>query len=205
MSFVILPTSEKKAVSELTSNDKYELASALVEREFFMNVSYMVSEVQDIANQCEAHFNVSEELLEIAYEEMTEDPESACKNEGWKKATDLTPLEVYTYCAGENINELYELADCRGIDKVYINLKDDSFDYAVCDWEELAENQGIDLEMEPLETLEYWAITPWLASKLDNTVETLGMHIWGRTCSGQAIALDSDIQDLAVELASFEG
>ena len=200
---VILPCGDKKLVTDLTSNDKYELADRLVKNEVIMCVSSMVSEVYKL-DSCEGV--ISEELNEIAYEDSESlDAKRECQLLGWEKADEMDVSRVYKYCVDNDINELYELADCRGFDKVYINLdKQDEHDYAVCDWEELAEKQGIDLEQEPLETLEYWAVTNWLASKLTNTVETLGMNIWGRACSGQAIALDGDIQDLAVELATFE-
>lgn len=204
--FVILPCGTKKLVDDLTSTDKYNLADRLVKNEVLLNVSYMVSEVAKLATQVPDEIAIYEDLLEVSFEEAEPlDAKRECQLLGWEKADEMDVTRVYKYCADNDINELYELADCRGFGKVYINLdKQGEHDYAVCDWEELAENQGIDLEQEPLETLEYWAVTNWLASKLNNTVETLGMTIWGRTCSGQAIALDGDIQDLAVELATFE-
>lgn len=61
-----------------------------------------------------------------------------------------------------------------------------------------------DLEgVSPLETeaLEFWAVSPYLAERLrresEAVVEVLGVHIWGRTCSGQAIAMDGVITSIA--------
>lgn len=205
MKFVILPTDEKKAVSDLTSNDKYALAAGLVEREVIMCVSAMVSEFQGMQLQCESYFDVGEELQEISFSDAEPlDAKRECQLVGWEKVTDIAPDRLFQYCASQGIESLLDVDGGYGINRLYVNIDNRDFDYCVDSWDELAENQGIDLEQEPLETLEYWAITSWLASKLDNTIETLGMHIWGRTCSGQSIALDSDIEDLAIALASFE-
>ena len=44
---------------------------------------------------------------------------------------------------------------------------------------------------------EYWIVTPWLGKKLKDkgelVYETWGGWIWGRTCTGQPILLDSII------------
>jgi len=54
---------------------------------------------------------------------------------------------------------------------------------------------------EPQEIYEWWLVTSWLASKLDEQGEPLltddESHWWGRTCTGQAICLDYNIQALA--------
>ena len=201
--FVILPCGTKKLVDDLTSTDKYNLADRLVKNEVLLNVSYMVSEVLPMTQYDGC---VYEELESIAYEESEPlDAKRECQLLGWEKADEMDVSRIDGYCTDYNIKDIEELSHGYGLKTVYINLdKQGEHDYYIDSWEELAENQGIDLEQEPLETLEYWAVTNWLASKLNNTVETLGMTIWGRTCSGQAIALDGDIQYLAVELATFE-
>jgi len=204
--FVILPCGTKKLVDDLTSTDKYNLADRLVKNEVLLNVSYMVSEVAKLATQVPDEIAIYEDLLEVSFEEAEPlDAKRECQLLGWEKADEMEVSRVDGYCTDYNIKDIEELSHGYGLKTVYINLdKQGEHDYYIDSWEELAENQGIDLEQEPLETLEYWAVTNWLASKLNNTVETLGMTIWGRTCSGQAIALDGDIQYLAVELATFE-
>lgn len=51
------------------------------------------------------------------------------------------------------------------------------------------------------EPLGYWAVSRWLANKLSECGECIfeahGLYIWGRCTSGQAIALDCVIQELA--------
>lgn len=51
------------------------------------------------------------------------------------------------------------------------------------------------------EIYEYWAISTWLADKLEAKgeviFEMLDFVVWGRQCTGQAIYMDEVIQDIA--------
>lgn len=66
---------------------------------------------------------------------------------------------------------------------------------------ETAKDNG---DIEYNEILEYWAVDNWLARQLKERGEVvIGIgctEIWGRCCSGQAILLDSVIEDIAKEL-----
>ncbi|MFA5240430.1 MAG: zinc ribbon domain-containing protein [Phycisphaerae bacterium] len=70
------------------------------------------------------------------------------------------------------------------------------------------ESQG-DLENEPQEVFEWWIITEWLAKKLlahnEPIIEWGNNWYWGRTCSGQAILLDSVISQICEEQEILEG
>jgi len=48
------------------------------------------------------------------------------------------------------------------------------------------------------EALEHWLVSDWLANRLreegEMVVEFMGLTIWGRTTSGQAICIDSVIE-----------
>ena len=62
-------------------------------------------------------------------------------------------------------------------------------------------------DIEPYETevFEHWIVSDWLADKLIAKGETvvkdyMGLTIWGRTTSGQAISLDYVIQQIYQEL-----
>ena len=54
------------------------------------------------------------------------------------------------------------------------------------------------------ETLEYWVVSSWFADQLkdhnENVQEILGLTIWGRTCTGQAILLDWVISKICDDL-----
>ena len=53
------------------------------------------------------------------------------------------------------------------------------------------------------EIYEYWAISGWLAERLEEKNEIvfdcLDFIVWGRECTGQAICLDNVIQNIAIE------
>lgn len=70
-------------------------------------------------------------------------------------------------------------------------------------WQELCDEQG--LEPYDREVFEHWAVSQWLADKLTAHGEKVdtdfaGLCVWARTCSGQAIAMDSVIQKIAAEV-----
>lgn len=66
-------------------------------------------------------------------------------------------------------------------------------------WQEVCEAHSIDPNR--VEAYEHWIVSDWLADKLEERGEMilrdfLGLTIWGRTCSGQAIMLDGVICDI---------
>lgn len=73
-------------------------------------------------------------------------------------------------------------------------------------WQEACEIDGIDVD--PVDVYECWVVSDALAYHLrehDMLVEEyLGFTIWGRCCTGQAIALDGDIQDIAEKWYGLE-
>jgi hypothetical protein len=54
---------------------------------------------------------------------------------------------------------------------------------------------------EPAEIFEWWAVTDWLADKLDSIGEPVLSNSygrwWGRTCSGQSLIMDGTLQLIA--------
>lgn len=60
-------------------------------------------------------------------------------------------------------------------------------------------------EPDGCECLEHWLVTDWLAEKLEAkgeavTRDSLGLTVWGRCTSGQAIYADHVIQEIARDL-----
>ena len=56
-------------------------------------------------------------------------------------------------------------------------------------------------ESEPQEVLEWWIVSKWFYEKLKEQGEVVVSydgfnHFWGRTCSGQAISMDSVIEHI---------
>ena len=52
----------------------------------------------------------------------------------------------------------------------------------------------------PEEALEHWLVSDWLGKRLleqgEMVIDFMGLTIWGRTTSGQAICIDSVIEDI---------
>lgn len=74
---------------------------------------------------------------------------------------------------------------------------DDEYECYCCDkkFEHLA-----DLELEPKEVYEWYAVSEYLAMKLEAigevVYETPDSHIWGRTCTGQSILSDPTLHTI---------
>jgi hypothetical protein len=72
------------------------------------------------------------------------------------------------------------------------------------DWYDACDQWGI--EPHEREVFEHWIVSQWLAHKLEAkgeavTHDLFGWCIWGRTTTGQAIVMDSVIQEIYEEAA----
>lgn len=61
-----------------------------------------------------------------------------------------------------------------------------------------------DIEPHEIEVYEHWAVSPWLAEKLDAKGERVdtdfaGLNVWARTTTGQAISADGVIEAITAE------
>lgn len=69
------------------------------------------------------------------------------------------------------------------------------------DYEAICSNHGLDYEYT--EALEYWVVSDWLSRKLaekgEAIAEVCGLTVWGRCTSGQMIACDAVIEEIAKE------
>lgn len=59
------------------------------------------------------------------------------------------------------------------------------------------------IEVDYISALEHWIVTDWLGARLfekgEMVSELFGLHIWGRTTSGQAIHMDNVIEQIAAK------
>lgn len=74
--------------------------------------------------------------------------------------------------------------------------------------QEFCEEHGLDPYIH--EAFEHWVVSRWLARKLEGKGEMvvydfLGLTIWGRTTTGQAIFLDGVISEICNEMGILEG
>jgi hypothetical protein len=70
-------------------------------------------------------------------------------------------------------------------------------------YKDFCEQNGVMTEdfTRSVEIFEWYAIESYMVSRLEHTVEDVfGMNIWGRTCTGQSICMDWDIQCLWAEM-----
>ena len=72
-----------------------------------------------------------------------------------------------------------------------------------------SEKDDLESDDDPIEAYEHWIISDWFAGKLaekgEITGELLGLTLWGRTCTGQAICLDSVIREIASDMGILPG
>ena len=116
-----------------------------------------------------------------------------------KTIDDFVHDEVHI-CASGLVSEIIEVRNNGSIQRM-LSVKDnlnyralEEFDYDRIEW-------PIDEETdEPREVFEWWIISPWLADKLKAQNECIikagFVNIWGRTCTGQGVAMDSVIEDI---------
>lgn len=73
--------------------------------------------------------------------------------------------------------------------------------------QDFAQEWGIDPDQN--EALEHWIVTDWFSRKLEEkgemVTEFMGLTIWGRTTSGQAIYIDGVIEEIASDMEILEG
>lgn len=103
------------------------------------------------------------------------------------------------YASYDDWNNIYEPycpeCGCR--------IEDDTDSkYVECSWCSTIIDRD-DLDIQPAEIFEYWLVSDWLGEKLlekgESVLKRWSAWIWGRCCSGQAIALDGVINEIAIE------
>lgn len=120
-----------------------------------------------------------DELLPVMSQD---DYESAARDEGWERGGDNGGF-IYN---GKEFDSWKAAASA-----------DDAETYQ--EWREVCEAHNIEPHLS--EAYEHWIVTDWLAERLEERGEMvlrdfLGLTLWGRTCSGQSIAMDGVIQDI---------
>lgn len=83
------------------------------------------------------------------------------------------------------------------------NREDGSTDWDESDWRNFCEDH--DIEPYQIEAYEHWIVSEWLADKLLSYGEMVskdihGLTVWGRTTTGQLIAMDWVIEKIYSDL-----
>jgi DNA repair exonuclease SbcCD ATPase subunit len=191
------------------SAENQRILGQLVEREVVHCCSTMVYELnrmetdfsEELLDLCSKTADLSEEIEEL--EEQIEDLEAEIEEQD--EATDELEEDLAEFVPSEFDTKEYRLT-CEAHTKS-INDASDMRDRLAAMQSKLADLE--DENGQEQEALEHWIVTRWLADKLADKGEITGelfdFHIWGRQTSGQAIALDTVIAEIAAEMGILMG
>lgn len=167
-------------------------AEDLVNREVLACVSHLVSTLASCPDdRPRLRTAAGNDLADLCWQAI----ELACPIDDWQEAAEQAGWAV-AQSGPYFVNDMGEFA------RDHIGTIDPTADDA---WRVLCENE--DIEPYQLEVFEHWAVSSWLADKLEAHGEKVdrdfaGLCVWARTTTGQAIAMDSVIQTIHAELVS---
>lgn len=154
-------------------------------------------------------FDHEQAALESGWFDLNNAPdqilEAVCKYLGWTRTPSGFANEA-ALSEATSWPELYaELVD----PPYWFNPEDEAYNDTASDWEELCDEECIDLDGHRQEPMEFWAVTDWFARKLraegEIVAEVLDFRVWGRCCTGQAIKLDCVIESIADDMGILVG
>jgi hypothetical protein len=186
-------------MSDLYSNKEIrERAERLVHEEVHACASTMVWELSQ-SHEAQSALGIEDDILAI---QSQEDYETAADE--WLTHADLSELRDMADTVGAN----YELPDTdddgndipatgsSSTDIVAAIQAEHDYARQVCD--------EARLDPDTHEAYEHWIVSPWFARMLSDrgemTGELLGLTIWGRCTTGQAIAMDGVVLEIARDL-----
>jgi hypothetical protein len=151
-----------------------ETAKRIVEQDVYYCVSYLVRGLAKLEGMLK-YAQMTEIGLdpdELRGVLIQDDWQSAAEEQGWAMGED----EVISKAGEEN---------------------------TYTDWQDLCSNENID--PHTTEAYEHWIVSDWLAKKLEDKGEMIvrdmmGLTIWGRPTTGQAIYMDYVMQRIAEDL-----
>lgn len=171
-------------MTELTKQDQ-ETVERIVSREILHCASQLIQELS-------SHDEYMEDICEFS---LKYDYESAC----WEELVSCKWSVLSGYLDDEGIEHDEEKLEH---DYEYRKQMISELDEDISDYSEWCDSQLI--ECDATEALEFWIVSDWLATKLQEQDELIGeitgFNIWGRTCSGQAISMDYVIENIARKL-----
>lgn len=202
---------------------RQELASRLVEREVYYCVSSLVSTLSVLAQNCgwtvlrDECLSWEDDILplleSINYEEAlrawvmdtdgvdVQSLESMVEMDGdWEEFLRDKVVPVL----GEPAEDLDEwLDDDKDRNEKFRELVFEQLE-STSNMEELCREFQVDTDDYRDQVYEHWIVSSWLARKLKArgyvVGELCGLTIYGRTCTGQSMCLDHNMQALSIEL-----
>lgn len=142
----------------------------------------------------EVHCNVSR-FVEFILKNEHADPQNAPLS-----LEDFENLETYPEYFGKYVR--FPGGTYEQLKAEYERVEDMQGPFQSAKEDELDELEKLD--PEPQEIFEYWLVSSHLAEDLRDKGEPVailsGLHVWGRTCTGQAISMDPVISEIYQEL-----
>lgn len=161
----------------------------MIEQEVICNVSTLVASLVGGDHDCSGAVNAGRPLIGLMDQAMDlccpiQDWESAAMEAGWKRYGGLKTGQWWRDGEAGPAGEIDMIGAASAQD--------------ACD------QDGI--EPHEREIFEHWFVTEWLAEALEAKGERIdrdfaGHCVWGRTTTGQAIALDSVIEEVYADAA----
>jgi hypothetical protein len=171
------------------SSTNQDIKSKFVEREVYCNVNSLVEYCLNKGfEDSESPINFDELENYYSYPEYFG---TYAKFEGGSEEERDAEIERL-----RDIQEGFDTDEPSDKDKVYEAIRD-----------EIAELEN--LESEPQEVFEWWAVSEYLYRKLKESGEVVcdcgSCYVWGRTTTGQAILLDGVISEICGEMEILQG
>ena len=172
---------------DYNSNVNQEIKSKFVYREIGHCISMLVSELLENGTY--------DELMEVCLKDDWEEPaEDYIRNLDRVTSIEYLEFAYKNICiASESIEKLHDM--------ILKHAKEG-------DLQEFCEDRNLDPYR--IEAYEHWIVSNYLARKLEAKGEMvlydfLGLTIWGRACTGQAILLDNVISEICNEMEILDG
>lgn len=196
-----VPTpAQMRAAGDIEAADKaansliYETARRLVGGEVNLCISWLVSELAKRAYEPESIMDEDDAATLSGRAPDVDDFEEAERfaNDGWRLSIEEGE-ECFSWFAFDSDGDMMDSG------------KEDS---EVAAWRDAFDAVGRDMP-EGSEAFEHWAVSRWLAEKLEakgeSVVETdFAGHVWARCTTGQMICMDWVIKQIARDLCAKE-
>jgi hypothetical protein len=179
--------------------NKQRVCGMLVAREVLVCCSplvYSLLQSPSAARELDVHEG---ELFELA---SNVDYEQAARD--WVR--DAGPGELETAFGWDIVDED---PDGDAMESLRRKADDQLDEYSPSDFQRFCSDNSVSMDDYVREAYEHWIVTSWFADKLKEKGEIVGellnWHIWGRCTTGQAILLDSVIEQIASDMEILPG
>lgn len=133
-----------------------------------------------------------------------------------KKAEEFPDYQDDLYSSGIGLPDYEEAASQAGWEELPEDdergtfLNSDGGTSDADDWQELCEEQNIDVSDYEPEVFEHWIVSDFLAGKLEAHGQRIlrdffGLTVWCRCTTGQSISIDGVIQQIAADMEILDG